>query len=201
MTSRDHLMTRAWQALASDRDAPFVATGRPHTLVWLWDLAGEILKSGAELRAADAATREQWVDLRAGHEHKAVVHPIDRVLAICAELKVWDMDLGVVSSSRLDKLARRHLAAAAHLALGAMVSAMAEAEAVPSGIRALVEAAAVAEAAAVTGDDVPFQDAIERRARADHFFEAVVVHLEGSGIDDPEDLARALIRTQMEVKG
>lgn len=195
MISRDALMLRGWQALAADRDAPFVATGRPRTLVWLWDLAGDVLKNAADLRAYDAAARERWVDTRAGHERKAVVHSIDRVLAICAELKVWDMDLGAVASSQLDKLARMHLSAAAHLALGAMVPAMAEAEVVTPGLRALVQAAAAAGTVAAVSDDSSFQDAIERRARADHFFEALTVYLEGSGITEPEDLARALIAT------
>jgi hypothetical protein len=197
MISRDALMLRGWRALAADPDAPFVTTGRPRTLVWLWALAGDVLKNAADLRAYDTAAREQWVDVRAGHERKGVMHSIDQVLAICAELKVWDLDLGVVGSSELDKLARQHLSAAAHLALSAMVPAMAEAEMVTPGLRELVKAAAAAEVTAAPRDDVSFQDAAERRARADHFFEAVTVYLEGSGIAEPEDLARSLISHTM----
>jgi hypothetical protein len=203
---RGALMQRGWEAVVSNREANQLGTC-PQTMVWLWDLAALARNNASVLQAYDVEQVEAWVcDQAAKESLLAAVFEVGRVLDICAELRTWDMDdLGVVNpSGELDKAARRHLCAVTRIALRAMAAAVSAAEFAPPGLAAMVRLAAAAEAVAAVeqvraeADTGSFLDLLgERRRRAGDMFEAITVYLEGEGIAEPEDVARALIAAEL----
>lgn len=194
MIDRETLIRHGWGAIVSIRETPLLGTGTPNTLAWLWNLAADVLRDAPELRFSAPIDREPWLDAHASREAQIATHPIERVMAICAELKTWDMDLAAQPTQALDKLARRHLGAVAHQALTAMVEAVVESDTITAELRQLVRMAAEAEAG--TDDTESFQDAIERSDRINTLREALIACLQASGAAEPEDLARALVANQ-----
>lgn len=195
MTDRSKLMQRGWTACVSNREARGLG-GCPQTMAWLWDLAALVMNNAALLYSFDAEQLEAWVADHAAKESLASIMPVSRVLSVCEELKTWDMDdLPVVNTSEaLDKLARRHVCAVAQIALAAMAEVAIDHQSRSPGLRALLRLAAEAERAAARSQVLPqSREKAASKRRADHFFEAVTVYLEGDGVADPEDVASVLI--------
>jgi len=201
VTDRSKLMQRGWAACVSDREAH--AIGRcPQTMAWLWDLAALVMNNAALLHSFDAEQLEAWVGDHAAKEALAPFMPIGRVLSVCEELKTWDMDdLPVVNASgTLDKLARRHVCAVAQIALTAMAEAAVDYPSASPGLRALLRLVVEAEALASQSLPQSHEESVLGR-RANHFFEAVTVYLEGEGVVDPEDVASVLIAVETKRQG
>lgn len=201
---RGNLMQRGWEACVSDREAPLLGHA-PQTMAWLWDLAAVVQNNAAVLPTFSAEQLDQWVGDRAAKEAMVPTLPIGRVLAICAELKTWDLDdLAIVNpSGALDRLARRHLGAVAQRALRAMAEAVIDYPSGERGLRALLRLAADAALAAtakrVKADEPDPDRVIEVLGwRSDRYFEAVVVYLEDVGVVEPENRARVLIRDEQQ---
>jgi hypothetical protein len=196
VTDRSKLMQRGWAACVSSREANAIGAC-PQTMAWLWDLAAIVMNNTALLHSFDAEQLEAWVGDHAAKEAMAPIISISRVLAICEELKTWDMDdLPVVNAlGTLDKLARRHVCAVAQVALTAMAEAAVEYPSVSPGLRALLRLTVEAESLASQTLSQSHEASVLGR-RADHFFEAVTVYLEGEGVVDPEDVASVLIAVE-----
>lgn len=203
LTDRSKLMQRGWAACVSDREAQ--ALGRcPQTMAWLWDLAALVMNNAALLHSFDADQLEAWVGDHAAKEALAPFIPIGRVLAVCEELKTWDMDdlLVVNTSGALDKLARRHMCAVAQIALTAMAEAAVDYPSTSPGLRALLRLVVEAEQAAAKSQSPTLsREKAATKRRADYLFEAVTVFLEGEGVVDPEDVASVLIAIETKRQG